>query len=92
MPDPRPSEDLRDTLPAADGQPGPDAQADDGGWDDWDDPDASDRDLREFGFFQKLEQNGGKPTRGFYLSGCFFILPLLALLSVVLFFLLNRLY
>ncbi|MGM9639492.1 MAG: hypothetical protein ACI3XT_07880 [Butyricicoccaceae bacterium] len=91
MPDPRPSEELRDTPPAADGQPAPDTQADDD-WDDWDDPEASDRDLREFGFFQKLEQNGGKPTRGLYLSGCFFILPMAALLSVLLFFLLDRLY
>ena len=58
---------------------------------DWEDED-NDRDLKEFAMFQKLEQNGGKPTKGFYVGGCFFILPLAVFLSIALFFLMDHLY
>ena len=58
----------------------------------WDDEEDTDRDLKEFALFAKLEDNGGKPTRGFYIGGCFFILPVLAFLSIALFFLMNHLY
>ena len=59
--------------------------------DDWDEEDA-DRDLKEFAFYAKLEENGGKPTKGLYVGGCFFILPLVFALSAILFFLMNRFY
>ncbi len=58
----------------------------------WDEEEQSDRDLKEFAFFSRLEENGGKPTKGLYLSGCFFILPMLAFLSIALYFLMDRLY
>ncbi len=52
-----------------------------------------DRDeLEEFLFFKKLEENGGRPTKGMMMGGCFFILPLAALLAGAIYLLLRWMY
>ena len=57
------------------------------------DDDGPDRDeLEDFLFYRKLEENGGRPPHGMLTGGCFFILPLAALLAAALYFLLTKLY
>ena len=57
-----------------------------------DDEEESASELEEFAFFRNLEEREGKPSIGMVGSGCFFILPFLAAITIALFFLLRYMY